>query len=149
MKRKHVFRSLLAAVLALCLFAGDMAPAMAAQKVTQAQIDALKSEAKDLDAKQKEIQKKVNALNAEIKNNTAKKNLLDSKINILTTEIANTANDTYLRTSGEKAGIASYSQVCDLLVNWHIQEVVLPSIAVEESHFDPYDKTQVDISDIR
>ena len=65
------------------------------------------------------------------------------------TEIANTANDTYLRTSGEKAGIASYSQVCDLLVNWHIQEVVLPSIAVEESHFDPYDKTQVDISDIR
>ena len=65
------------------------------------------------------------------------------------TEIANTANDTYLRTSGETAGIASYSQVCDLLVNWHIQEVVLPSIAVEESHFDPYDETQVDISDIR
>ena len=65
------------------------------------------------------------------------------------TELANTANDTYLRTSGEKAGIASYSQVCDLLVNWHIQEVVLPSIAVEESHFDPYDETQVDISDIR
>ena len=64
-------------------------------------------------------------------------------------EIANTANDTYLRTSGEKAGIASYSQVCDLLLNWHIQEVVLPSIAVEESHFDPYDKSQVDISDIR
>ena len=65
------------------------------------------------------------------------------------TELANTANDTYLRTSGEKAGIASYSQVCDLLVNWHIQEVVLPSIAVEENHFDPYDETQVDISDIR
>ena len=65
------------------------------------------------------------------------------------TEIANTANDTYLRTSGEKAGIASYSQVCDLLVNWHIQEVVLPSIAVEESHFDPFDETQVDVSDIR
>ena len=92
MKRKHVFRSLLAAVLALCLFAGDVAPAMAAQKVTQAQIDALKSEAKDLDAKQKEIQKKVDALNAEIKNNTAKKNLLDNKINVLTTEIANTEN---------------------------------------------------------
>ena len=65
------------------------------------------------------------------------------------TEIANTANDTYLRTSGERSGIASYSEVCDLLVNWHIQEVVLPSITVEESHFDPYDKTQVDISDIR
>ncbi len=65
------------------------------------------------------------------------------------TQIANTANDTYLRTSGETAGIASYSLVCDLLVNWHIQEVVLPSITVEESHFDPYDETQVDISDIR
>ena len=65
------------------------------------------------------------------------------------TEIANTANDTYLKTSGEKSGIASYSEVCDLLVNWHIQEVVLPSITVEESHFDPYDETQVDITDIR
>ena len=65
------------------------------------------------------------------------------------TTIANNANDAYLRTSGDTAGIASYSQVCDLLVNWHIQEVVLPSIAVEESHFDPYDETQVDISDIR
>ena len=65
------------------------------------------------------------------------------------TTLANTANDTYLRTSGETEGIASYSQVCDLLVNWHFQEVVLPSIAVEESHFDPYDETQVDISDIR
>ena len=65
------------------------------------------------------------------------------------TAIADSANDTYLRTSGDTAGIASYSQVCDLLVNWHIQEVVLPSIAVEESHFDPYDETQVDVSDIR
>ena len=65
------------------------------------------------------------------------------------TTIANNANDAYLRTSGDTAGIASYSQVCDLLVNWHIQEVVLPSIAVEESVFDPYDESQVDISDIR
>ena len=65
------------------------------------------------------------------------------------TTIADSANDAYLRTSGDTSGIASYSQVCDLLVNWHIQEVVLPSIAVEESHFDPYDETQVDISDIR
>ena len=65
------------------------------------------------------------------------------------TAIADNANDAYLRTSGDTSGIASYSQVCDLLVNWHIQEVVLPSIAVEESHFDPYDETQVDISDIR
>ena len=72
-----------------------------------------------------------------------------SKQDKAATTLANNANDAYLRTSGETAGIASYSQVCDLLVNWHIQEVVLPSITVEESHFDPYDETQVDISDIR
>ena len=65
------------------------------------------------------------------------------------TRIADTANDTYLRASGEASGIASYSQVCDLLVSWHIQEVVLPTISVTESPFDPYDKNQVDVSDIR
>ena len=65
------------------------------------------------------------------------------------TRIADTANDTDLRASGEASGIASYSQVCDLLVSWHIQEVVLPAISVTESPFDPYDKNQVDVSDIR
>ena len=64
------------------------------------------------------------------------------------TRLADTVNDTYLRTSGDKAGLASYGQVCDLLVNWHIQEVVLPSITVEEKLFDPYDETQVDLSGI-
>ena len=72
-----------------------------------------------------------------------------SKQDKAATTLANSTNDAYLRTSGESAGIASYGQVCDLLVNWHIQEVVLPSITVEESHFDPYDEAQVDISDIR
>ena len=61
---------------------------------------------------------------------------------------ANQVNDTYLRTSGEDAGLASYNQVCDLLVYWHIETVVLPSISEEESHFDPYDESQVDLSDI-
>ena len=65
------------------------------------------------------------------------------------TDFANTANDTYLKTSGEASGVGSYSEVCDLLVNWHIQEVVLPSITVEENRFDPYDESQVDVSDIR
>ena len=92
MKKKHVFRGVLAAALVLCLFAVDLAPAMAAEKVTQAQIDALKSEAKDLNTQKKEIQNKINALSAEIKNNTAKKNLLDSQISVLSTEIANTEN---------------------------------------------------------
>ena len=57
-------------------------------------------------------------------------------------------NDTYLKTSGDEEGIASYGQVCDLLVSWHIQTVVLPSITVEESQFDPYDESQIDLSGI-
>ena len=64
------------------------------------------------------------------------------------TKFADTVNDTYLKTSGEEKGIASYAEVCDLLVNWHIQTVVLPSITVEKSVFDPYDETMVDLSGI-
>ena len=64
------------------------------------------------------------------------------------TKLADTANDTYLKASGDNGGIASYGQVCDLLVNWHIQTVVLPSITVEESPFDPYDENKVDLSGI-
>ena len=33
-------------------------------------------------------------------------------------------------------------------MNWHIQEIVIPSITVEESLFDPYDETQVDLTGI-
>ena len=64
------------------------------------------------------------------------------------TNLADAANDTYLKVSGDESGVASYGEVCDLLVNWHIQTVVLPSITVEESPFDPYDETQVDLSGI-
>ncbi len=39
------------------------------------------------------------------------------------------------------------SGACDLLVSWHIQEIVLPSQIEEEEGFDPLDKTQVDLSD--
>ncbi|MBP3684942.1 MAG: DUF3810 domain-containing protein [Oscillospiraceae bacterium] len=75
-------------------------------------------------------------------------NFFAAKKDDLATEVADTLNDTYLKTSGDKGGISSYNQVCDLLVNWHIQTVVLPSITVEESHFDPYDESQVDLSGI-
>jgi hypothetical protein len=34
----------------------------------------------------------------------------------------------------------------DLLVSWHIQEVVIPSQVVEEIPFDPLDETQVDLT---
>ena len=71
-----------------------------------------------------------------------------SRKNTTATNFADAVNDAYLKTSGDKAGKASYGQVCDLLVNWHIQTVVLPSITVEESLFDPYDESQVDLSGI-
>ena len=71
-----------------------------------------------------------------------------SRKNSFATDVAETVNDAYLKASGESAGTASYGQVCDLLVNWHIQEVVLPAIAVEESRFDPYDESQVDLTGI-
>ena len=71
-----------------------------------------------------------------------------TKKNDFATDVADTFNDAYLKTSGESSGIASYGQVCDLLVNWHIQTVVLPSITVEESPFDPYDEGQIDLTGI-
>ena len=57
--------------------------------------------------------------------------------------LANTVNDTYLKVSGDKGGENSVS---DLLVSWHYQEVVLPTITEEEVAFDPKDETQVDLS---
>ena len=71
-----------------------------------------------------------------------------SKKSNTATNIADTVNDTYLKVSGDENGVASYGQVCDLLVNWHIQTIVLPSITEESSHFDPYDESQVDLSGI-
>ena len=62
------------------------------------------------------------------------------------TKVANTVNDTYLKTSGDSAGIASYGEVCDLLVNWHYQTIVLPSITESAQIFDPYNEYQVDLS---
>ena len=79
---------------------------------------------------------------------TAYSSFFSSRRDTAATNLADTANDTYLKVSGDASGIASYGQVCDLLVNWHIQTVVLPSITVEESPFDPYDENKVDLSGI-
>ena len=46
----------------------------------------------------------------------------------------------------DENGFVSYGKVTDLLVSWHIQQIVLPSITEEEDPFDPYDSTQVDLS---
>ncbi len=65
------------------------------------------------------------------------------------TDIANTANDTYIKVSGDEAGVASYNNVAVLLMNWYIQEQVLPFEQPDaEDVFDPLDKEQVDVSDI-
>ena len=69
-----------------------------------------------------------------------------AKRNETATRIADTANDAYLKTSGDSSGTASYGEVCDLLVNWHYKTIILPTITVEETPFDPYDENQVDLS---
>ena len=64
------------------------------------------------------------------------------------TKVATTANNTYIAASGDPAGTVSYDRVVDLLVNWHIEQVVLPSLTEEEKPFDPLDESQVDLSGI-
>ena len=66
----------------------------------------------------------------------------------LASSLANSVNKLYLKLSGDPAGISPNNDVCNLLINWHIQQVVLPSIAVTETRFDPYDESQVDLSGI-
>ncbi len=70
----------------------------------------------------------------------------NAKRNDTATQVANTANDTYLKASGDSAGVASYGQVCDLLVSWHYQQIILPTITDDVLPFDPYDESQVDLS---
>ena len=48
-------------------------------------------------------------------------------------------------TSRTEDGFVSYGKVTDLLVSWHIQQIVLPSITVVEDPFDPFDLNQVDL----
>ncbi len=70
----------------------------------------------------------------------------NSKRNETATRVADTANDTYLKASGNDSGIASYGEVCDLLVNWHYQQIILPTITSDVVPFDPFDESQVDLS---
>ena len=71
-----------------------------------------------------------------------------SKRNDTATKVADNVNDTYLKASGDEAGIKSYGDVCDLLVNWHYKTIVLPQITETVKLFDPYDESQVDLTDI-
>lgn len=71
-----------------------------------------------------------------------------SKRNETATKMADSANDAYLKSTGDADGIHSYGNVGDLLVNWYIQEIILPTQVEEEKVFDPYDETQVDLRDL-
>ena len=62
------------------------------------------------------------------------------------TKVADTVNDTYLKTSGDSAGIASYGNVCDLLYSWYYQEEIRANHIVKENPFNPFDETQVDLT---
>ena len=71
---------------AVCLLSASMAPALA---VTQAEIDALKGDAKDLKGQKKEIQAKLNALAADKSNAMERKDLLDQQIANTSAQISN------------------------------------------------------------
>ena len=71
-----------------------------------------------------------------------------SKKNDKATELADTVNDIYLKANGDEKGIESYTDVCGLLVNWYVQEILMPTYTEEEIEFDPYDEHQVDLSGI-
>ena len=63
--------------------------------------------------------------------------------------LANSANDAYLKASGDEAGTASYTNVTNLLVSWYVQELVIPQYTEdEEDIFDPLDPNQVDLTGI-
>ena len=70
----------------------------------------------------------------------------NSRKNEQATQLADKVNDTYIKTSGDEAGILSYGQVSDYLVNWYIQEIVAPTQVEEEQKFDPFDETQVNLN---
>ena len=90
MKRhQHFLRACAALLCAVLLLTGNTTPAMAA-KVTQADIDALKGDASDLDKKQKEIQSKLSDLKDDKAAAVEKKSLLDDQIANTNARISNT-----------------------------------------------------------
>ena len=84
---KKLCRTLAALALTICVLAADMSPALAL--VTQADIDALKSDATDLTAQRKELQRKLDELANDKSSAIQRKNLLDQQIANTTSQIAN------------------------------------------------------------
>ena len=89
MKRngKWLLRTLPLLALTLCLGLADLSPAAAA--VTQADIDALKSDAKGLAQEKKDIQAQIDKLSTDISSTMERKRLLDGQISVTEQEITN------------------------------------------------------------
>lgn len=85
--KRFFFRSLPLLILALCLVLADLSPA--AEAVTQADIDALKSDAKDLAQDKKNIQAQIDKLSSDISTTMERKRLLDGQISLTEQEIDN------------------------------------------------------------
>ena len=61
------------------------------------------------------------------------------------TKVATTTNNTYIKVTGDERGVDAYADVYQLLVCWHLDQVVRPSQVVEITKFDPFDESQVDL----
>ena len=85
-KRRGLWRALLAMALVVLLTSAELTPALA---VTQADIDALKSESSDLSAEKKELQAKLDALAEDKSTAMERKTLLDQQIAATTAQISN------------------------------------------------------------
>ena len=59
------------------------------------------------------------------------------------TNVATSVNDTYIKVSGDEQGVASYGEVCDLLVSWYLQEIYWPNHQEVVEEFNPLDKNEV------
>ena len=62
------------------------------------------------------------------------------------TELGNKVSDAYLSVTGGDTGIPSYGRVSDYLVNWYRSLNVVVEEEETVPQFDPYDKSQVDLS---
>lgn len=71
---------------------------------------------------------------------------LNANRNETAASVASSVNDTYIKASGDAAGVKSYDDVSTLLVSWYVQEIYLPAHQEEEVRFDPTDKNQVDLT---
>ena len=73
----------------------------------------------------------------------AYKSFFRKHVNEKATHLAETTSDTLHKLSGTAS---SDHAVSDLLVSWHYQQVVLPTMMEEEVEFDPLDESQVDLT---